>query len=156
MSMADKVGIIEASTKWPMFCRQHFYVRNSTEVCCWRYNWQKVRIGSGNGLVLNRHQAITWTNYDWIQMHILTYYRLDTTNSNEIAIKIQQFSFMKINLKMLSAKCHPFCLGLNVLSEAGVLMGWVIRAMTWYHGRWFHQALAHHKAHWLWWDKPMT
>ena len=37
------------------------------------------------------------------------------TNFSEILIEIQTFSFKKIRLKMSSAKCRPFCLGLNVL-----------------------------------------
>ena len=31
--------------------------------------------------------------------------------------KFIKFSFKKMHLKMLSAKCRPFCLGLNVLNE---------------------------------------
>ena len=31
------------------------------------------------------------------------------TNFNEVGIKIQNFSFMKMHLKMLSAKLQPFC-----------------------------------------------
>ena len=37
------------------------------------------------------------------------------TSFNEISIKLQQFSFWKIDLKMSSAKWRPLCLGLNVL-----------------------------------------
>ena len=37
-------------------------------------------------------------------------------NFSEILIYIQIFAFMKIHLKMPSAKQWPFCLGLNVLS----------------------------------------
>ena len=35
---------------------------NFTEVYSQGFNWQLVNIGSGNGLVPNRQQAITWTN----------------------------------------------------------------------------------------------
>ena len=31
-------------------------------------NWQFVSIGSGNGLVPSRHQAITWTSDDLVHM----------------------------------------------------------------------------------------
>ena len=37
-------------------------ISNFTEICCQESNWQKASIGSGNGLVPNRRQAITWTN----------------------------------------------------------------------------------------------
>ena len=36
------------------------------------------------------------------------------TYLNEILFEIQKFSFHKMYLKMLSAKCQAFCLGLNV------------------------------------------
>ena len=35
---------------------------NFTEICSQEFNWQKASIGSGNGLVPKRWQAITWTN----------------------------------------------------------------------------------------------
>ena len=38
------------------------------------------------------------------------------TNFNGILIEIIIFSLMKIRLKMSSAKCRPFCLGLNVFT----------------------------------------
>ena len=38
------------------------------------------------------------------------------TNFSEILIRIQTFSFEKMHLKMSSAKWHPFCPGLNVLT----------------------------------------
>ena len=41
---------------------------NFTEVCSWGSNWQRVCIGSGNGLVPNRRQAITWTNLDPVHL----------------------------------------------------------------------------------------
>ena len=37
------------------------------------------------------------------------------TNFSEILIEIQTFPFKKMRLKMLSAKCCPFRLSLNVL-----------------------------------------
>ena len=36
------------------------------------------------------------------------------SNFSELLIKIYIFSFKKTHFKMLSAKCRPFCLGLNV------------------------------------------
>ena len=40
------------------------------------------------------------------------------TNFNEIFIKIQIFSFMKMHLKISSAKWRPFCLSINMLIMA--------------------------------------
>ena len=39
------------------------------------------------------------------------------TNFSEILIGIYTFSFPKMHWKMLSGKCRPFCLGLNVLTR---------------------------------------
>ena len=48
---------------------------------------------------------------------MLIYYQFATSGTyfNEILIKIQILSFTKLHLKMLFAKCQPFCLGLNEL-----------------------------------------
>ena len=66
-------------------------------------------IGSDNDLSPERRQAIIWTNAG-----ILLFGPLET-NFSEILIEIQTFSLKKIRLKMLSAKCCSFRLGLNVL-----------------------------------------
>ena len=68
-------------------------------------------IGSDNGLLPDRRQAIIWTNAGILLIGPLG------TNFCEISIGIQTFSFKKMHLKMSSAKCCPFCLGLNVLTE---------------------------------------
>ena len=68
-------------------------------------------IGSDNGLLPGRRQAIIWTNAGILIIRPLG------TNFNEILIEILTFSFMKMRLKMLSVKWRPFCLGLNVLSK---------------------------------------
>ena len=66
-------------------------------------------IGSDNGLSPDRRQAVIWTNAPLPPIGPLrTYF-------NENLIKIQQFS-KKMHVKMLSAKWHPSCLGLNVLT----------------------------------------
>ena len=67
-------------------------------------------IGSDNGLLPGQHQASIWTNVRILLTGPLV------TNFSEISIRIQTFSFKKMHLKMWSAKCHPFCLGLNVLT----------------------------------------
>ena len=48
------------------------------------------------------------------QCWIIVHQTLRTIFS-EILVKIQTFSFKKMHLKVSSAKCRPFCLGLNVL-----------------------------------------
>ena len=74
-------------------------------------------IGSDNGLLPGRRQAIIWTNAGILLIGPLG------TNFIEILIGIQTFLFKKMHLKMSSAKWRPFCLGLNVL------MKWVVRVM---------------------------
>ena len=66
-------------------------------------------IGSDNGLLPVRRQAIIWTEAGILLIGPLG------TNFNEISIEIHAFLFKKIHLKMLSEKWRPFCLGLNVL-----------------------------------------
>ena len=66
-------------------------------------------IGSDNGLLPGRRQAIIWTNAGILLIGPWG------TNSNDILMKIIIFSFKKMHLKVSSAKCRPFCLGLNVL-----------------------------------------
>ena len=68
-------------------------------------------IGSDNGLSPGRRQAIIWTNAGILLIGPLG------TNFSEILIKIYASSFKKMHLKMLSAKCLPFCLGLNMLTH---------------------------------------
>ena len=75
----------------------HIYVSNLTI------------IGSDNGLWPGRCQAIIWINAGISLNGPLG------TNFSEILIKILTFSFMKMHLKVSSAKWRPFCLGLNVL-----------------------------------------
>ena len=67
-------------------------------------------IGSDYGLSPGRRQAIIWTNAGILLIRPLG------TNFNEMLIEILTFSFMKMRLKVSSAKWRPFCLGLNVLS----------------------------------------
>ena len=71
-------------------------------------------IGSDNGLSPGRRQAIIRTNAGILLIGPLG------TNFSEILIGIQAFSFKKMHVKMSSAKWHPFCLGLNVLTSAAI------------------------------------
>ena len=66
-------------------------------------------IGSNNGLSPGRRQAIIWTNAAILLIGPLG------TNFSAILNELQTFSLKKILLKMSSAKCCPFRLGLNVL-----------------------------------------
>ena len=69
-------------------------------------------IVSDNGLSPYRRQAIIWTNAGILLIGPLG------TNLSEILIEILTFSFMKMRLKVSSAKRRPFCLGLNVLTHS--------------------------------------
>ena len=55
-----------------------------------------------------------WSNGQMTHGGILLIRHLGT-NFNEISIEILTFSFIKMRLKVSSAKWRPFCLGLNVL-----------------------------------------
>ena len=66
-------------------------------------------IGSYNGLSPGRRRAFIWTNVGIWSIRPLE------INFSDILFGIQTFSFKKMHLQMSSAKCRPFCLGLNVL-----------------------------------------
>ena len=68
-------------------------------------------IGSDNGLLPGWRQAIIWTNAGILL-------RTLGINFNEMLIEILTFSFMKMSLKVSSAKWRPFCLGFNVLNAS--------------------------------------
>ena len=81
-------------------------------------------IGSDNDLSPGRRQAIIWINAGILLVRPLG------TKFNEILIGIQTFSFKKMYLKMSSAKWHPFCLSLNVLTHSGLNKGVEMLQMT--------------------------
>ena len=94
----------------------------------WLTHWGRVThicvgkptiIGSDNGLSPERHQAIIWTNAGILLIGPLG------TNFSELLIEIQTFSLKKIRLKMSSAKCCSFRLGLNVLKHLLCHMFWI-------------------------------
>ena len=68
-------------------------------------------IGSDIGLSPGRRQAIIWTNAGVLLIRPLG------TKFNEMLVEILIFSFMKMRLKVSSAKCRPFCLGHNELNR---------------------------------------
>ena len=74
-------------------------------------------IGSNNGLLPGRRQAIIWINAGIVIIGPLG------TNFNEISIKIYSFSFRQMHLKMSSGKWRPFCLGFSSVCGSGVLCG---------------------------------
>ena len=82
-------------------CQHHIHVIHHTFNSPWcrtyvSVNW--ISIGSDNGLAPNRRQAIIWTNAGLLSIGPFG------TNFSEILIKIQNFSFTKIRLKISSAK----------------------------------------------------
>ena len=97
---------------------------------CWLTHWGRVThicvgkltiIGSDNGLSPERRQAIVWTNAGILLIGPLA------TNFKEILIEIQTFSLKKIRLKMSSAKCCSFRLGLNVLTTIMCRIHYAVR-----------------------------
>ena len=100
------------------FCHPRIWIRRAFPIYLWLTHWGRVThicvskftiIGSDNGLSPGRRQAIIWTNA-WVLL-----IRPIGTNFNEMLIEILTVSFMKMRLKVSSAKWRPFCLGLNVL-----------------------------------------
>ena len=81
-------------------------------------------IGSDNGLLPGRHQAIIWTNARILLTRSLR------TNFSEIVIITHICSSMKIYLKMSSGKWRPFCLGLNELRVNILLETYVPHSYT--------------------------
>ena len=69
-------------------------------------------IGSDNGLLLSRHQAIIWTNAG-----ILLIWTLET-NFSAILHGIHTFPFKKMHLKISSGKLQPFV-------SASMFQGWI-------------------------------
>ena len=90
---------------WWKFCNGLTHWGRVTHICFSNLTI----IGSDNGLAPGRRQTITWNNVGILLIGSLG------TNFSEMLIAIHTFSLKKINLKMLSGKWQPFCLGLNVL-----------------------------------------
>ena len=75
-------------------------------------------MASDNGSVSVQHQAIIWTNAGSLSIWPLE------TKFSEVWIKIKQFSYKKLHLKMSSAKWQPFCHGLDVLTHYPVVISY--------------------------------
>ena len=81
-------------------------LRNESQVTTKIYaSVNQVSIGSANGLSPIQCQSIIQTNAGLLSIGPLG------TDLNEIRIKIQNFSYMKMHLKISSAKWRPFCPG---------------------------------------------
>ena len=76
-----------------------------THIC----NSKLTIIGSDNGVSPGWRQTIIWTNAEILLTEPLG------TKFGEILIEIHTCSFIKMHLKIPSAKWGQFCLGLNVL-----------------------------------------
>ena len=109
----------EMSAKYPPFCSDIsvFLLFLLSELLCLNSLTPSVThicvinlaiIGSDNGLAPSRRQVIIWTSTGILSIAPLG------TNFSEILIQIQTFSFMKMDLKVSSAKWRPFYLGLNM------------------------------------------
>ena len=90
---------------WPLLLKPLTLWGRVTHICVSKLTI----IVSDNGLSPSRRQAIIWTNAWILLIEPLG------TNFSEILIAIETYSFKKKHLKMLSGKCRPFCLCLNVL-----------------------------------------
>ena len=104
-------------------------------------------IGSDNGLSPDRHQAIIWTNTGILLLRPLE------TNFSESILKIQKFSFMKMHLKMLSAKWLPFCPGGDELNPVNLYLehiSFIHSLSQWVPG----QATGHYLSQC--WPRPMS
>ena len=112
-------------------------------------------IGSDNGLLPGRRQAITWTNVGILLIGPLW------TNFSEISIKIQTFSLTKMRLKVSSAKWCPFCLGLNELTESDFtgnaqdVSYWNVFAESWFEKWIFVYSVTSHYLNQSWLDMYM-
>ena len=119
---SGKINLITQGFRW--CCRKVdltlnlIYVRADLFLIISLTHWGRVThicvsnltiIGSDNGLSPGRRQAIIWTNAGILLIGPLG------ANFSEILIEIQTFSFIKMRLKVSSAKWRPFCLGHNVL-----------------------------------------
>ena len=91
----DSLSVTQELTHWGRVT--HIYVGNLTI------------IGSDNGLLPGRRQAIIWTNAGILLI------RTFGKNFSEFFSEVHTFSFRKMRLKVSSATWRPFCLDLNVL-----------------------------------------
>ena len=119
--------------------------------CVWFTHWGRVThicvskltiIGSDNGLSPGRRQAIIWTSAGILLIRTLG------TNFSEMLSEIHAFWLKKMHLKMSSAKWRPFYLGLNVLTQLGLVLHICVSQQSNIWFRWWPLAFSppsHHK-----------
>ena len=112
---ATKQAIIRTNV-YQDFCH-HMALMHSIELTHWgRVTHlcvsKPTRIASHSGLSPGRRQAIIWNEAGILLIEHLG------INFSDISIEIQTFALKKIRLKMASAKCRPYCLGINEFSCA--------------------------------------
>ena len=101
-----KIFVFKLKFHWSLFGDVYIYMYIYIYVCVYIYIF--------NGLPPVRCQVRISTNDGlWLTEHV-------GTNISQISIKIQQFSFNKMNLKMSSAKCRPFFPEANVLIHINI------------------------------------
>ena len=98
---------------------QHISFRKyqSSPTCCIYASANWINICSSNGLSTVRRQVIIWTNVELLSTGPIG------LNSSEIGIKMHNLSYMKLDLKMPSAKWWPFGPGWRELNVTLCLIG---------------------------------
>ena len=93
----------------PIFCVMHCLTHwgQVTHICIGKLTI----IGSDNGSLPSRHQAIIWANAGILLIGPLG------TNFSQMLIEIPTFPLKKMCLKVLSAKWRPFCLSLKSVNS---------------------------------------
>ena len=103
-----KIHLNMSSAKWRPFCLGLNVLTHCGLSDIMSVNW--VIIGSGNGLMLHRCQAVTWISDDFLPVGPLG------TNFSKISIKIQLLSFMERPLKVFFFVFECQCIGFNVFT----------------------------------------
>ena len=83
-----------------------------THICVIKLSNHWFRLWLATWPVPSHYLNQCWNSVNWTR----------GTNFNKILMKIQQFSFKKMRLKMSSGKWCPFCLGLSVLNALPMAM----------------------------------
>ena len=110
----SKQFVPKANKKWSLVSIYIYHLTHwgqVTHICVSKTS----TLSSDNGLSPGQHQVIIWNNAGRLLIGPLG------SNICEILIGIQAFSFKEMYLKMLYAKCHPFCRGLNMLTHWGLV-----------------------------------
>ena len=100
---------MEFETKWPPFCRWHIHTHflvwksyfdsNFTEICSKGWNYQCSRIGSDNGSIHIRQQAIIWPNDGLLYWYIY------------VSLGLNEFTFYMLNcIGRKYEYVFPFCI----------------------------------------------